>query len=202
MARTKDPEEYLEKRTEKHRERAEGIQITFDHINIRRSISILLFKLVVVELVAAVLVVAFHGSMAAIETYQNAAEPIFSFNVYVFSVLVLIKMAVAAYVILDWLDEYYEISATDISHKSGTIWKRHERVKLEHISSLKLEQGVFGKLFNYGTIRLNDWFRKRDYYLYQIHNPGKYEKTLARLLPDADHIRKTIREHVIEEEED
>lgn len=176
--------------------------ISFKHVNVRQSIFLLLIKLVTVEVITAVVIIVFHSAMFAIKDLQNSAAPAIPFNIYIFLVLASLKMLLTGYIILEWYDEYYEISTTDVGHRKGFFFKRHETVKLEHLTSVKLEQGIIGKLFNYGTIRVHDWFQNRDYFLYQIHDPRKYERVLVHLMPTADHSRKTIREHVIEEEEE
>lgn len=175
--------------------------ITFDHVNVRHSIVLLLFKLVVIEIIATAGVIVFHSVLYAVWSYQTTDEPFVMFNIYVFIALALVKLLITAYVLVDWLDEYYEISTTEIGHRKGTFVKRNEKVKMEHLTSIRLEQGFLGRFFNYGTIKLHDWFRNRDYYLYQIHNPKRYEHVLTSLMPRADHSRKTIRNHIIEEEE-
>lgn len=176
--------------------------ISFKHINVRQSIFLLLLKLIIVEVIAVTVVIVFHTAMFVIKDYQSATTPIIPFNVYVFMCLAVLKMLLTGYIILGWYDEYYEISATMVGHKKGFFVKRHEQVKLEHLTSVKLEQGLLGRLFNCGTIRVHDWFRNKDYYLYQIHNPKKYERVLVRLMPTADHSSKTIRDRIIEEEKE
>lgn len=162
--------------------------ITFDHVNVRHSIALLLFKLVVVELILG-------ASFFAVTIFFP------SVSVYVFGAAVILKILFTIYIIVDWLDEYYEISETEIGHRKGTFIKHSENVKLEHLTSLRMEQGFLGKMFNYGTIQVHDWFRGRDYFLYQIHNPKKYEAVLTKLMPKADHTRKTARTHLIDDEE-
>ena len=176
--------------------------ISFKHINVRQSIFLLLLKLITVEVITMIVIIVFHTAMFAIKDYQNSVVPIIPFNMYLFLILAIIKTLLTGYIILEWYDEYYEISVDDVGHNKGFFFKRKERVKLEHLTSLKLEQGLLGKFFNYGTIRLHDWFQNRDYFLYQIHDPKKYEKVLLHLMPTADHSRKTIREHVIEDEDE
>ncbi|MBI1863068.1 PH domain-containing protein [Candidatus Microgenomates bacterium] len=176
--------------------------ISFKHINIRQSIFLLLLKLVTLEVITATIIIVFHVVMFAIKDYQGTGSPLVTFNVYIFVILSILKTLLTGYIILEWYDEYYELSGTDVGHKKGFFIKRHEQVKLEHLTSVKMEQGFFGRIFNFGTIRVHDWFQNKDYFLYQIHNPVKYERVLLHLMPTADHSRKIIRDHVTEEEDE
>lgn len=175
--------------------------LDFTHVNVRQSISLLLMKLMVFELIAAVGVIVFHTLLFAARNMQQSTTSVIPFNPYIFLVLVLFKLAITAYIILEWHEEYYEISASTVGHYKGYLFKRHEEIKLEHIASVKLEQGLLGRIFNYGTIRLHSWFLGKDYYLYQIHNPRKYEHVLGQLTPLADKMRKVVREHTLEDDE-
>lgn len=174
--------------------------LLFTHVNIRKSISLLLMKLVVIELIALVLIIVFYVLLLSAQTIQPVS-PLLVFNPLIFSFFILGKLILMIYVVHDWHEEYYEISAQTVAHFKGDIFRRREVVRLDHIGSIKMEQGLFGRLFNFGTIRLHNWFLNRDYFLYQIHNPKKYEHLLEKLLPRADRMEKFVREHIVNDED-
>lgn len=174
----------------------------FRHVNVRKSISLLLMRLITLEIITAVAVIIFHYLLINVENLNNPSVPTITFNLYLFLPLVFLKLVLICYVILEWHEEYYEISATEVSHYRGYIFKHHEVIKLEHIASVKLEQGILGRVFNYGTIRLHSWYLNTDYFLYQIHNPNKYEHVLGEFTPKADRMKKVIREHIITKDSD
>jgi hypothetical protein len=105
-----------------------------------------------------------------------------------------------AYIIFEWLEEYYEIYPREVIHKKGIIFKNEQRYILKHIGSVTLLQGIWGRIFNFGTIKLYDWLLGKDTYLYLIHNPIKYHAVLKELLTETDKEKEVFREHVIESE--
>lgn len=167
-------------------------KIVVTHLTIRQSIFFLLLKLIVIELIAAILVILFHELLAS-------ADIIF-FNIPLFVILVSTKTAFMVFVIIQWLEEYYEITPTEIIHKRGLLFKKEERNMLNHLNSLKIDQGLFGRIFNYGTLTVHNWTTDKDVMLYLIHNPIKYNDILQSLLPDIDKEKQVLREHFLEEE--
>ena len=175
-------------------------KITVTNINIRQSIFILLFKLVLLDVISLVMVVAFFSLVSA-PFFHGVNDFILSTNGIYFSLLVIIKIGITFYVVLEWLNEYYEIHPDSVIHRSGIIWRKESRYPLRQIRLIKMEQGIFGRIFNYGTIDPYDWDLSKYASMYMIHNPIKYLKILENLAPRASGEKESIREHLIREEE-
>lgn len=173
--------------------------IAVSHITVRQSIFFLVLKLLFLEIVAAGSIIAFHIFLSSylIRYSQN----INLFNIPVFILLVILKTFFMIYVIVTWLEEYYEITPKEVIHRKGFLFRREERYTLEHIGSIILEQGLLGRIFNFGTLKLFDWALEENVYIYLIHSPLKYHHILETLLPDADRRKKVFREKIIDEEE-
>lgn len=105
------------------------------------------------------------------------------------------------FIIIQWLNQYYEITPKEIIFKRGFIFKKEERNTLDHLGSIEVDQGLLGRIFNFGTIKLFNWATEKNFPLYLIHNPMKYHFILQTLLPEADKKKKVFREHLIEPEE-
>ncbi len=181
---------------------ANGRIITVTHINVRQSISFLILKLLAIELIAAVLILAYYVPISQSNTVFNLFEIPLSFNIILFVLLVLSKMYFSFLVIFQWLNEYYEISPTKIVHRNGLIFRHEDHYVFIHISSVNLEQNLFGRILNYGTIALYDRFDKKMKYLYLIHNPIKHFHIIESLLPQLDESQHKIREHIFENEDE
>src|SRR3989344_1170265 len=95
--------------------------ISVSHINVRLSISLLLLKLLFVELVAGASVVFFYSVLLPYEgmMLQNVGMGLFNLPFYI--ALVIIKIFVTFFVILQWLNEYYEITPKVLYHRRGLI---------------------------------------------------------------------------------
>jgi uncharacterized membrane protein YdbT with pleckstrin-like domain len=175
--------------------------IDLPYVTVRQSIAFLLLRLIVIEMLASFVVVVVNGFIISPLINDVIRSFLFQLNVpilYIF--LVILKIILAIYVVLQWVNEYYKITPKEIIHKKGFIFKKEERYKINHVAEISLEQGFFGRIFNYGTIKLYDWATDKTAYLYLIHNPVRYKNVLHRLIPEADEEKKVLREHIINEE--
>lgn len=178
----------------------DGQSITVTHVTIRQSISVLLLRLIVLELLISLGVIAFHTVILSTGIREVLGENITFFNIPIFITLVFLKILAMVFITFQWINEYYEINPHEIIHKRGLIFKKTERYKLKHLGSLRMEQGVLGRILNYGTIKLYNWTTEKGILLYLIHNPMKYHHILETILPEIDEEKQVIREHIFEEE--
>lgn len=176
-------------------------KIEVTHINIRQSISFLLLKLLFVDLLTALFVIVFFSSIFAPQLTNEFKIEIVSFNKLYFGLLFVVKTFLTIFVVLQWLNEYYEITAERINYRRGVLWRSEDSHDFLDIKSLKLQQGMLGKVFNYGTIQFFDWKERETKTVYLIHNPHRYFKILQGLIPDAEIEKRMIREKIFEEDE-
>ncbi len=179
----------------------DGNKISVSHINIRQSIFFLLLKLVILDLFAVFLILVFFTSLSASVISSDIKLKLISYNLPVFLILGFIKIVITLFVVLQWLNEYYEVWPNSIIHKKGIIWKKEEKHTFGHIRLIKIEQGIWGRLLTYGTLSLYDYSLRRYASLYLIHNPIKYFHILDDLLPKAQKEKEVLREHIFEREE-
>lgn len=102
------------------------------------------------------------------------------------------EMGLTFFVIYQWVNEYYEIYPDHVSHRRGLIFQTKEHWALKNIVEIELEQGIMGRLFHWGTIRLFDRELKQKFTIYQIHNPHKYYTAILRLLPQVDQEKHVV----------
>lgn len=181
------------------KEKKEGI-ITVTHITVRQSIFFLVLKLLFLEAVAASAIIVFHLFLTSTQSAIIGNNSVSFFNVPLFLILVVIKTGFMIYVIVQWLEEYYEITPKEVVHRKGFIMRKEEHYTLDHIGSIKIEQGLFGRIFNFGSLKLFDWALEEDVYIYLIHSPLKYNRILQTLIPEADIEKKVFREKLIDED--
>ncbi len=171
------------------------VGVKIHHINIRQSISIILLKLVLLELIASsgFLFVYFSFDSELIRmSMLNLFETFFG---WIFLVLMLVKIFITVYIILDWLNMYYEVNGEYIYIRKGVIWTTEQKFAIENFGDVTLEQSLMGRIFNFGNIRIFDKELKRDFLLYLIHNPNKYYEILSSINPAGDKEKRVIRQH-------
>lgn len=169
------------------------------HVNIRLSITIMLFKLIVVEIAAAALVIIFHSALFLIGGQTIPVIGTITFTIPLFLVLITLKTAITLFVILQWLNEYYEITPKMIFHRRGLLFKKEATYPLTQIGMVDVHQTLLGRFFNFGTIGLFDLRRNKYEDMYLIHNPMRYAQIIEHLLPQMNERKEVIREHIIEQ---
>lgn len=182
----------------KHMEKS----ITLTHVNIRQSISILIGKIFVIDLIAAVIVLIFYFVLS--QSPQVTDIPLANMYIFliVFVVIGLIKLCFDGFVILSWLNEYYEITPEYIYHKSGIIFKKTEQYRVDLVRAMDVNDSFIGQLFNFATITLYDIRLKKYMDLYMIHNAKRYAKIFKQLRPKVETKKDEIRTSFSSTDED
>lgn len=178
--------------------KSETISVT--HVNVRISIVFLLFKLVLLDMLAAVLAMLFFGALSFAQLPDEVRLFIFSQNIAFFVMLAIVKIILTVFLVMQWLNEYYEITPTKIYYRRGIIWRKEDVYEFKSIRSIGLKQGIIGRIFSFGTLNFYSRSVYKYYYLNDIHNPLRYLDILHRLLPDVDVEKEVIREHVREKQ--
>lgn len=174
-------------------------KIYVTNISIHQSIFFLLLKLLAIEIIAAIGVIAFHWFILSTYIFTNTPSSLQIFTIPFFIVLVLLKIFIMGYVIIQWLEEYYEISPREVIHRKGLFFKKEQRFTLKHLGKVTVQQNLLGRIFNYGSLTLYDWVTENNVELYLIHNPLKYHRILEEIAPEADLEKIITREHIEDE---
>lgn len=167
-------------------------KITLTNLNIRQSISILIAKLFLIDVLSAFIVIGFYFALLRGEEMLKVVlsdTPIF---LTVFIILGIAKILMDAYIVLTWLNEYYEITPEYIFHKKGIIFRKTEQYRLDHVRGMDVQDSFLGEILNFGTITLFDIRLNKYLDMYLIHNPRRYVRVLKELRP---HI-ETKRDHI------
>ena len=176
-------------------------KIVVTHLNVRVSIVFLMLKLITLDILATFAVLLFFGTLSFDWLSEETWRFIFSKNVGFFITLAAVKILLTLFVVLQWINEYYEITPTKIIYRRGIIWRKEDTYGLSRINAIGVQQGIFGRIFNYGTLFIYDVGVFKYYYLNYVHNPLRYLDVLHNLLPNADIEKEVIREHIRDVEE-
>ena len=181
-------------------------KIIVTHVNVRTSIFFLITKLIFLDIIVT-FVVLFFFSPFLFPLPIEVKTLIVSYNLAYFLILVFGKIFLTLFIVLSWLNEYYEITPTKIVDRRGILWRKEDVYDLNprdpavRISSIGIKQGLLGRIFNYGTLFFYDRGTYKYEYLHYIHNPLRYFEILHNLLPNAAIEKEIIREHVRDKEE-
>jgi membrane protein YdbS with pleckstrin-like domain len=173
-------------------------RIYVTHVNIRLSIFFLLLKLISIELVAGFVIIIWYVALAFYVTTLQIMHVVIQYGFPVFILLVLLKTFITIFLIMQWLNEYYEISAKVIQHRRGIIFRKVEEYPTEDIKFVEVDQGLFGRMFNFGTISLLNVRRVEYAQMYLIHNPLRYAQVIEEIVPNLVERKRLIRRHIHE----
>ena len=168
--------------------------LSVTHLNIRQSISFLLLRIILLEVFMNIFILLACFPLASIEL-RNLSTLISNQNA-VFILLESLKLLLLIYVILEWLNEYYEINAKKIIHRKGILFRTEEDFNLDNVSLIGLDEGFFGRFLNYGTIKLYDKWMMKYNYLMIIHNPRRYYHLIKKLIPNVDEETHVLRDRI------
>lgn len=158
-------------------------QITLTYLNIRQSIAILIAKLVLIDLIMAAIVIGSYFFIIQGAQYLHTTSLNTSLFLLVFAVAGIIKILIDIYVVLLWLNEYYEITPEYIVHKYGLFYRKQEHYRLDHVRAIDVDDSLLGEIFNFATITLYDIRLNKYLDMYLIHNARRYAKVLKELRP-------------------
>lgn len=161
-------------------------RLTVTYLNIRQSIAILISKLVLIDLILAVIIISFYFLLVEGDQYIAGLSGNAVIFLVAFSLAGISKTFLTAYVVLKWLNEYYEVTPEYIVYKHGLIFKKQEHYRLDHVRRMEIQDSFLGEMFNFGTITLFDIRFNKYLDLYLIHNARRYAKVLKQLLPDLE----------------
>lgn len=171
----------------------EHSKITLTYLNIRQSIAILLAKLVFIDLALAGVVIGLYFMLVGGgEITRELAVNLWMF-VVTFAIAGFLKIIGSSYVVLLWLNEYYEITPKNIIHKKGVIFRKAEMYDLDKIRVMDVQDSFLGELFNFATITLYDIRLQKLFDMYLIHNPERYMHVLKTLRPNLEIKKDRVR---------
>jgi uncharacterized membrane protein YdbT with pleckstrin-like domain len=90
----------------------------------------------------------------------------------------------AIYLILSWFYNYHILKSKHIIVKKGIIFSDEENFDMEELQSVKVHQGLFGKIFNYGTVELHDAEINKRIILKNVTDPYQEADYIEKMYPE------------------
>jgi len=69
--------------------------------------------------------------------------------------IMIIQITMVLYLFLNWNYNYYWFDVASLFHKKGIIWTTTKEYILSELRGATFKKGIWGKLFNFGTIELH-----------------------------------------------
>lgn len=175
-------------------------RIHVTHLNIRPSISLLLAQLIMLSILTAAVITG--GYLLILNSPVLLTESLKSMmGLFLLWIVFSFEIFFTIYAVMQWINEYYEITPHSIIHKKGLLFRKIEKYSLDQLAYLNVDQGLLGKLLNYGTLTFLSARREKLLELYAVHNPNKYLEVVESIKPNIGRVEDILRGSVEETED-
>src|SRR3989344_2066893 len=113
-------------------------KISISHINIRKSISILIIKLITIDILTAIIIGILFLTLNLVEVGFRFGLNASYTSFILFGILAVIKISISIYIVLDWINDYYEITPKEIIHRRGVMFTKEQRANFDDIRKIEL----------------------------------------------------------------
>ncbi len=86
--------------------------------------------------------------------------------------------------VMGWLGEYYILNPKELVVRRGILSTQSTTYEFANLQSMSVVQNIWGKLFNYGTIRLYNPVLKEEVFMSYVPSPTKYGSIIQQHNPD------------------
>jgi len=94
-------------------------------------------------------VIAFSHFEDRLPVFEN-----FTFSEGVFLLFLVFQITAMSYIFLTWIRNYYWFEENTLFHHRGILFSRVDELLLTALDTVEMKQGILGKIFDYGHIKL------------------------------------------------
>jgi uncharacterized membrane protein YdbT with pleckstrin-like domain len=88
-------------------------------------------------------------------------------------IVLLIYLAMVIYIILSWSRHYYVINSQAVLMYDGIIFSKSKSYDMAGVESIEVDQGLIGKIFNFGTLKLYNPRLEKEITFHRIPDPNQ-----------------------------
>jgi uncharacterized membrane protein YdbT with pleckstrin-like domain len=150
------------------------------HISVRQTPIYLIVDLFILEFIIIGLNVLIGFLLDYLHTQLNYSFP-FTRTLIIISIAIqIVNLILITLRVLSWINKYYIFTPEEIIIHTGILNTRKTEYKLEQLETVVIEQSLWGKIFNYGTLRIYNPILKGDVYITSVPEPEKYLEILRK----------------------
>ena len=154
-------------------------------IIIRKSILFLIGELFLCEFFFLGVYIVFELSTLFINNANTSTLSLLQadwIGILILSGLTMIQMLCVTIIVLQWVNNSYEIRNEDIIHRQGLFRTQENTYAFQNFTAAEVSQSIFGKIFNYGSIKIYNPAIQHQLIMKDITSPLKYSKTITENL--------------------
>ena len=151
---------------------------------IRQSPMTMVLRLLVIELIISIvyLLIRFPKALISNTIPENLFLEFSFLGILIYLFLLIIQFGLIIWVMANWLNEYYEIKPKMIVHHFGVFSRHQESFNVSNVESFSVDQGFWGRVFGYGTIKFFSPVLKQEYYLFNVSQPDLLRQKIEEII--------------------
>ncbi len=166
---------------------------------LHQSVAFLMFKGAIAWLIGFAVLLILEGSSGAIQNFFSASRfqptafdptqttaALFPWQSWLYILLFVFYGWMVLQIVLSWVYDYCTIEPKNITVRKGVIFSRQDRYNMEETQSITVRQGLFGKLFNYGTIELQNPEMDKKVFLKNVPDPYHEASFIEKFYPGSN----------------
>jgi len=96
---------------------------------------------------------------------------------FIYLCLIVFHIVFILYFFMRWRFDYYRVEEGHIIHRKWIFFRKTEQVNIQKITEITVDDGFFGRFFNYGNIKIN--FMGDEFKIPQISDPRSFSAFLS-----------------------
>ena len=153
-------------------------------MNIQKSVVVLFLKLVLLEVSIGVIYILLRIGFSYLSPQMDTELLSNPFSLIKSTLFMFVEISIAGFVILQWINNYYIVTLSEIVFITGIISKKEVGYSLKNIQSITVEQDILGRILNYGNIKIFSPALKEDLYLIEISDPKNIVDSIKKILSE------------------
>lgn len=153
-------------------------------IIIRRSVALFAARVILLELVFEVIYLTWRTLIHYLPFSLETVVTLNGVSIIFFLILVtIIQNIFLVYIVLRWVNDYYEIGPDEIAHVTGTLSRTRKSYPYRDIQSITVHQSFLGRLFKYGEINLYIPTLGHDLHFKEVSHPSRFVELVKSANP-------------------
>lgn len=163
-------------------------------IVIRRSVVLFVIRVILLELLFEIIYLLWRGLIHFLPLPVETVITLNAASLVIFLILItVIQNIFLIGIVLNWVNDYYEIREDEIAHVHGTFSRTEKAYPYQDIQSITIHQGFFGRLCNYGSIGLYIPTLGHDLTFAEVSDPAKFVELVKSANPKVESGRYIFR---------
>ena len=159
--------------------------VPFPLLPIRRSVALFALRVILLELIFEVIYLSWRTLIHYLPFSLDTVVTLNGISIIFFLILItVIQNIILVYIVLSWVNDFYEIGSKEITHVTGIFSKTRRSYPYRDIQSITVHQGFMGRLLNYGEINLYIPTLGHDLHFREVASPRRFVELVKEANPN------------------